>query len=89
MQELFASGHVIDLILLLMLAEAALLVKLALPGLGGRQVLGLLLPGAFLMLSVRAALVGADWTTVAACLLAALAAHIGDVWIRLAGTTRR
>lgn len=89
MQQLFASGHVIDLILLLMLAEAALLLKLRLPGLGSRQILALLLPGAFLMLAVRAALTSAHWTTIAACLLAALVAHLGDVWIRIRNGDRR
>lgn len=80
-EALFASGRIIDLILILVLAEAALLATV--PALRGSMtrldVAGLLLPGVMLMLAVRAALTGAHHTTTAALLAAAFACHLFDV----------
>ncbi|CAL8977144.1 hypothetical protein RHODGE_RHODGE_00394 [Rhodoplanes serenus] len=86
MAELFVSGRVIDLILILVVIEAvglAVLARLT------RRVprIGTLLPnlaaGACLLLAVRAALAGAAWPWVAAALLAALVAHLADLGTRL------
>jgi hypothetical protein len=84
MAELFASGRIVDLILLFVLLEAALLA-----GLGRRlgrpclaDVAAALLPGVALMLALRAALVDANWPVTAACLALALAAHLADLWRR-------
>lgn len=86
MAELFASGRMIDLILALVVVEAiglAILHRLT----GRLPPLPRLLPnlaaGAFLLVAVRAALVGADWFWIAASLLAALMAHIADLLTRL------
>ncbi|MGF1456774.1 MAG: hypothetical protein ACFB6R_15510 [Alphaproteobacteria bacterium] len=82
MAELFQSGRIIDLILLLILLEIAGLTWLR-RRLGHGPYLGDLLPiilsGAFLMLAVRTALTGAPWTWTAACLLAALVSHGVDL----------
>ncbi|MFP4520199.1 MAG: hypothetical protein ACLFQ5_12170 [Oceanicaulis sp.] len=81
LEGLFASGRIIDLILVLVLAEAVLLALV--PRLRGRMttgdIAGLLLPGVLLMLAVRAALTGAPYTMTAAMLAAAFVFHILDV----------
>ncbi|MGJ3230853.1 MAG: hypothetical protein ACFE0P_03570 [Oceanicaulis sp.] len=81
LEALFASGRIIDLILVLVAVEAVLLA--AVPRLRGSMrlldVAGLLLPGVMLMLAVRAALTGAPHTMTAAMLAAAFAFHLMDV----------
>lgn len=83
MAELFASGRIIDLILLLMLVEyVGLWLYL------GRSVtelglLGYLLSGAFLLLALRVALVGGGWIWIALFLAAALIVHCLDLRRRL------
>jgi hypothetical protein len=82
MSAWFASGRVIDAILLLMLAEGALLWFLRARfgrGLPPRAILTLLASGAALMLALRAALTGAPWELVSAFLTAGLVAHLADV----------
>lgn len=86
MEAWFASGRIIDAILVLVAAEAVLL--LALHRRTGRgpaplPLLCNLASGAALMLALRAALVGAEWPVVALCLAAALGAHLGDLGPRL------
>jgi hypothetical protein len=82
MRALFASGHIIDLILVLVVLEAAALAIWH--GRTGRGIaLGAmaanLCSGAALLLAVRAALVGAWWGLVALPLLAGLLAHLLDL----------
>ncbi|WP_375463685.1 hypothetical protein [uncultured Methylobacterium sp.] len=82
----FASGRIIDAILVLVALEAvALLVLRRRAGRGPApaKMLCNLASGASLMLAVRAGLVGADWPVVALCLMAALAAHLGELSLRL------
>ena len=85
---LFASGRIVDGILLLVAAEALLLAWLsrrggpALPAL-----LANLASGAALMLALRAALVGAGWIAVAGWLLAGLLAHCADLGLRFRSAT--
>lgn len=90
MEALFASGRIIDLILLLVVVEAAVLA--AWPRLRGSMtmvdVAALLAPGVMLMLAVRAALIGAPYTITAAILAAAFAFHILDVARRRRHATR-
>jgi hypothetical protein len=84
----FASGRIVDGILLLVAAEA-----LALAWLGRRHGLSLpalyatLASGAALMLALRAALVGSGWIVVAGWLLAGLLAHGLDLGLRFRGAT--
>lgn len=86
MAEWFASGRIVDAILVLVAIEA--LVLLALRQRTGRgpapaALLCNLASGAALMLAVRAALVQAHWPVVAGWMLASLAAHLGDLAPRL------
>jgi len=83
--EFFASGRIIDLILGLVVIEGA---ALALwrrrsgtgPGLQGMA--ANLLSGACLLLAVRAALTDAAWQWVAVALLGSLLAHLADLYGR-------
>lgn len=82
MAAFFASGRVADFLLLVLGAEAlALLIYHRLTGCGPRPatVFSLLLPGAFFMLGLRAALTGAWWGWVSLSLIAALLAHLWDL----------
>ncbi len=82
MQALFASGHIVDLILVLVAVEAALLGvwhRRTGRGVALGAMAATLCSGAALMLAVRAALVGAWWGWVAAALLAGLVAHLVDL----------
>lgn len=82
MSALFASGRIIDLILLLTAAEAGVLVvhhRATGRGIAPSGFLCNLLSGVCLMLAVRAALVSAWWGWVAAFLLAAGLAHLADL----------
>lgn len=74
---LFASGHVVDLALGLLLAEAAALAVLRRPALG--RAVPFLVAGACLLLALRAALVGAWWGWVALWLACGGVAHGFDL----------
>ncbi len=78
--SLFTTGRAIDFALAVMLAEGLWL------ALGRRRpafdVLLMLLPGALLMLALRAALTGAGWRIVALWLVLSLPVHLADVWRR-------
>jgi hypothetical protein len=90
--ELFATGRVVDLILVLMAAEGALLMVLRARtgrGLAPADLALNLLAGACLLLALRAALVGAGWGWVALGLAAALPAHLIDLRRRLAASARQ
>lgn len=84
----FASGHVADLILVVLAVEAALLLALRRrtgQGPSPRAVLALVLPGVALVLALRFALTGASWGWIALALLAAFAAHLFDLATRWRG----
>ena len=85
MSGLFASGRIVEAILVLVAAEAVLLMAIrARLGRGPRPaaILATLAAGACLMLALRAALTGAGWPAVAAWLAAALVAHAADMALR-------
>jgi hypothetical protein len=85
MAELFASGRLIDLILGLVLVEAVVLTvfhRRTGKGVAPHDLVGLLLAGGFLLLAVRAALVGAAWVWVGLWLTLALLAHLADLAMR-------
>ena len=75
--RLFASGHAIDVVLAVMAAEGSWLVARARRS--AADVVIALLPGALLLLALRAALTGAGWAWVATCLTLSLPAHVADV----------
>jgi hypothetical protein len=84
----FASGRIIDGILLLVAAEAlalAWIVRRRGPPLP--SLLANLASGAALMLALRAALVGAGWVAVAGWMLAGLVAHLADLGLRFRAAT--
>jgi len=87
MAGLFASGHVIDAILALVACEALVLVAWGRRRVALRPLLFNLASGSALMLAVRAALTGAPWWTVAACLLVAFLAHGTELGLRLWNAT--
>ena len=73
----FASGHAVDLVLVVMLAEAVYLLARR-----RRSPLDLalaLLPGALLLLALRAALTGAQWPAIALLVAASFPAHLADI----------
>jgi hypothetical protein len=91
-QDLFATGRIVDLILLMVIVEAAV-IGLYRRWRGGPPWSGLLanlLAGAALLGAVRFALSGAEWHWIAALLGAALLAHVVDLasrW-RASGVSR-
>ncbi len=80
MNELFTSGHAIDLVIAVMALEALVLRGL----LNRRHALPLptLVAGLCLLLAWRLAQGGAPWTWIALMLSAAGMAHALDVWRR-------
>jgi hypothetical protein len=81
MSDWFASGRAVDLVLLVLAIEALAIARFA----GARRgaLLGALVPGLFLLLALRAALVGGPWQLVALLLAASLPAHLLDLRRRL------
>jgi hypothetical protein len=82
MNDFFASGRAIDLIIIGMALQALLLTlyfKRTGLGVAPRDFLPNLMSGASLMLAVRCALTGAWWGWVALLLLCSLAAHLADM----------
>lgn len=77
MQDLIASGRIVDVIFLLMVAEIGVL--LALRRMSAMDLVVMMLPGVCLLLALRATLVGAPWTYIAASLAASFVAHMIDV----------
>ena len=85
MDALFASGRIIDAILVLVALEAVALLLLRRRrgrGPAPASLLANLAAGAALMLALRTALTGAGWPLTALCLLGALAAHAAEMWLR-------
>ncbi len=85
MDNLVASGRIVDLILVFVVVEAiGLLVYRRTTGHGLRPlgILLMLLPGVCLLLALRSALGATDPIAIAAWLAASLAAHLADLWQR-------
>lgn len=82
MESLFASGRIIDPILILVLLEAVLLWlwhRVTGTGPEPKAVLPFLAAGFMLLLALRAALAQAPWPLVALPLSASLFAHLADL----------
>jgi len=82
LERLFTSGHAVDLILVVMVAEFALLTWRGRyqrkPGATLDRLLALA-PGACLAMAVRAGLTGAGWVWIAFWLAASLPFHLADL----------
>lgn len=88
MEDLFASGRIVDIIIGLMAFEAIALIayhKSTGQGIKVPQVLSNLLAGICLFLALRLAITDAHWTWIGVALGAALAAHIIDLTSRWRG----
>jgi hypothetical protein len=86
MAWLFASGHVADLVLIVLAAEAALLwAWRRRMGGGPGSILGIVLPGVALVLALRLALTDAWWGWIGLVLGLALLAHLFDLAQRWRG----
>ena len=85
MAELFAGGHLVDGILVLVLVEVVALVLLwqrTRRGIAPADLIPNILAGAFLLLALRLALGGAGWMVCSAALAAAGIAHLVDLHCR-------
>jgi hypothetical protein len=86
MAELFSTGLIADIMLAFMALEAIVLVlyqRKTNRGFTPRSVFWMLLPGACLVLALRAALVSASWQWVALAVCVSLIAHLGYLRERL------
>ena len=82
MREIIESGAIVDVMLLFVAIEVALLLLIRRRSGAGIAPRALLLnvgAGVSLMLALRTALVGAGWTWIAACLVGALVFHVADL----------
>ena len=85
MADLFSSGRLVDLILVVVVLEAAVLLlywRQARRGIAPFDLLPNLCAGVFLLLALRATLAGAGWMMVSGCLAAAGLAHLADMYRR-------
>jgi hypothetical protein len=81
-EELIANGRIVDVIVGLVVVQFIALVlyrRATGRGPAPADIAFNLLAGAGLLLALRAALTGADWTSIAAFLAAALVAHLADL----------
>jgi len=88
MADLFASGRLVDLILLVVVIEAAVLLlswRHARRGIAPGDLLPNLCAGGFLLLALRLTLSGGGWMTACFCLAVAGLAHLVDVSRRWRG----
>lgn len=79
-EPFFASGHAADLVILVLALEA---VWLKTRGWAVTRIIGLVGPAVFIILALRAALVGAGWEWVAVLLALSFPLHIMDLRGRL------
>ena len=83
MAELFKSGHIIDFVLMMVVVQGLILGGLYKRGIWRAHPANYIisvLPGACLLLALRAALTDAHWSWVAACMALGLVTH----WVDLA-----
>lgn len=82
LQWLFQTGHIADIVIVVMLIEAVLLgIYYAKTGAGvePRQLITNLAAGIALFVAVRLALTDAHWTSIAIALGASFVAHVADL----------
>ncbi len=76
MQAFFASGHAVDVVLLVLAGEA---IWLRLRGRASVDIAAALLPAVLMMLGLRAALTGMAWPFVALPLMLSFPVHLYDL----------
>jgi hypothetical protein len=76
METVFTTGHAVDLVLAFMAVEAVVLIMMKRRPL---TVVLTILPGAAMMLALRAALTGAGWEMVGLWLTVSLPLHLADL----------
>jgi hypothetical protein len=76
MAALFANGLAVDIVLAVLLVEAVILLRRGAPA---RPLLLALLPGALILLALRAALGGWGWPLIALFLTLSLPVHLADL----------
>lgn len=81
-ETFFAKGHAADFVLAVLALEA---VWLKARGWSWLKIAGLVGPAVFIVLALRAALVGAGWEWVAVLLACSLPLHLMDLRGRLTG----
>ena len=79
-EAFFASGHAADLVLAVLAIEA---IWLKTRGWRWSRIVGLIGPAVFIVLALRAALIGAGWEWVAVLLALSLPLHLIDLRTRL------
>lgn len=77
MAGFFASGHAVDLVLLVIVAEYAWLVGRS--GWRFADAFTCLVPGALMLVALRAALTGLDWRWIALPLALSFPVHLADL----------
>ncbi len=85
MSWLFASGHVVDLLLAIIAVEAAWLIahrRRSGHGVPTDELAATLMAGVFLMMALRSALTGAAWEFTAMFLALSGVAHLVELWRR-------
>ncbi len=81
MSAFFYSGLAVDFVLAFMALEALILIVWA--NKPAIDVLCMLLPGGFLLLAVRASLVGSGWIWICLWIALSLPVHLTDLWRRM------
>lgn len=83
MDQFFASGRAVDVVLIVLLAEA---IWLKTKGGGWVAIFSALMPAVLMMIALRAALTGMDWPYVSIPLALAFPVHLYDLYLRRIGT---
>ncbi|WP_373490411.1 hypothetical protein [Parasphingorhabdus sp.] len=76
MREFFASGHAVDVVLAVLVAEA---LWLRFRGGCWPDITAMILPAVLMMIALRAALTGEDWPMIAIPLTLAFPVHLYDL----------
>ena len=82
LEDLVTSGRIVDIMIVFVIAEVVLLLfyeRATGRGVAPYSLLVNIGAGGSLMLALRAAFSEADWTTIAACLVASLVFHTLDI----------
>lgn len=88
---LFVGSRIADIVLAVMVVEAVLLLWLSRrpqSSLSAASIISALLPGFFLALALRAALIRAEWFWIALALIGALVTHLIDMRMRFQARPR-